>query len=761
MGKKMLINATDFEEYRVAIVENGILEDLDIETTEKEQLKGNIYKGIVVKIEPSLQAAFVDFGVGKAGFLSFSEIQPACYIADSEKNMPRRGRPRIQDVIKRGQELLVQIIRGERDTKGAALTTYISLPGRYLVLMPGSDSNGVSRKIEDEEERKKLRELIKQLNLPEGMGCIVRTAGLGRHTNELAKDLNYLLRLWNKILDEKQDRDAPSLIYQESDLVIRTIRDYFTSDIKEVLIDNKDVYAKSCEFFKAVMPRYYRLVKLYREKKPLFSKYNLEEQTEKIYERKVPLKSGGSIIIDPTEALVAIDVNSGRSIKEKSIEDTAFKTNIEAAEEIARQLRLRDLAGLIVIDFIDMKDTKHMREVERCFRNSVRKDKAKIQFSRISTFGIMELSRQRIKPSLTEGSHVLCSQCQGTGVIKSIKSLSISILRKLQSIAAKEELVQINTALPLGAASYLLNSKREALFSLEKEFDVKITIQPNPQFSLNQYSIEIQRKDKAAGSEIVSEKVKYTQDISEIAKQNTRLEVPYQDSIIQGLEDGRSIVQTGEEISTDGAEKLVCAVSLDHAPAQELTYDERINASMKSLKPPMESPYEGMKERTQRAEPDITPTSSDLLPHEKIVDAGSSQNEWSYSEEKIGPGRSMSPYLIMEALGEHYLEFIIDPSEKKAEESSPSEGHDHQSKESDVKTDRLSTDSLQSKEEVIPAASPVLEMSAVEQDISNQTISSNSKSDDESGEAKATPTRPIRKRRYYYRRRPKKSQSPG
>lgn len=354
MKKKMLINVADEEESRVAIMEDGILEEFTIEVASREQIKGNIYNGVVVKVEPSLQAAFVDYGGNRHGFLPMGEIHDSWYAGDSTNG--DRGRPRIQDVLKRNQKVLVQVAKEELGNKGASLTTYISLPGRYLVLMPGSDSGGgISRKIEDEEERKKLKETIAQLNPPPDIGIIVRTAGLNRNKTELQRDLTYLQRLWSSIQEKSKQSPAPALIYQEHDLVIRSIRDYFTPDIQEVLVDNRDVYRRARDFFQAVMPRYQGRVKLYREKAPIFAQHGLENQIEAIYTHKVELKSGGSIVIDQTEALVAIDVNSGRATREKGIEETAYKTNMEAAQEVARQLRLRDMGGLIVIDFIDMR----------------------------------------------------------------------------------------------------------------------------------------------------------------------------------------------------------------------------------------------------------------------------------------------------------------------------------------------------------------------------------------------------------------------
>lgn len=470
--KKMLINAIHPEECRVAIVEDGRLEGFDIETSAKELIKGNIYKGIVVKIEPSLQAAFVNYGPFRHGFLPMTEIQPEYYLKEKVEEL--KGRPRIQDVLSQGQELLVQVEKEERDGKGASLTTYISLPGRYLVLMPGEKKVGISRKIEDETQRERLKAILEELNPPKEMGFIIRTAGMDRSKRELAADLSYLLSLWDAILKKSRELSAPSLVFQEQDLATRAIRDYFDPDITEVLIDDLEVYKRVSSFFKAFMPRYERRVKFHRERRPIFSKFNLEDQIKTIYEMKVNLKSGGSIVINPTEALVSIDVNSGKKKGERDIEETALKTNLEAAEEIARQLRLRDLGGLIVIDFIDMRDKKNVAEVEKRLKAALKKDKAKIDMGRISRFGLLEMSRQRVKPTVSEVSYITCTYCQGRGSVRSDESLAISILRRIQAGVAKGNISYVRGTLPLDVASYLLNQKREELLRLEKEHNLKI-----------------------------------------------------------------------------------------------------------------------------------------------------------------------------------------------------------------------------------------------------------------------------------------------
>ncbi len=497
MKKQMLINVADEEESRVAIVEDGILEEFTIETASKEQIKGNIYNGVVVKVEPSLQAAFVDYGGKRHGFLPMGEIHESWYTGgDTGSNSNDRDRrPRIQDILRRNQKVIIQVTKEELGNKGASLSTYISLPGRYLVLMPGSDSTGgISRKIEDEEERKKLKEAIAQLNPPSNIGIIVRTAGLNRNKTELQRDLTYLQRLWNSIQEKSRASEAPALIYQEHDLVIRSIRDYFTPDIQEVWVDHREVYRRARDFFQAVMPRYQGRVKLYRDKKPIFAKSGLESQLEAIYSHKVELKSGGSIVIDQTEALVAIDVNSGRATREKGIEETAYKTNMEAAQEVARQLRLRDMGGLIVIDFIDMRNAKHIQEIEKALRQAVKRDKARTQVARISQFGLLELSRQRLKPTILEGNYMPCTQCSGTGLVKSPISMALLILRRLRAEVTSGTVATVKTTMPLEVATYLQNNKRREISVLEEEHQCDIQLIGDPATRQNDYDIEFVRR---------------------------------------------------------------------------------------------------------------------------------------------------------------------------------------------------------------------------------------------------------------------------
>jgi ribonuclease E len=494
MSKKMLINATHPEENRVAIVQDGILTELDIEIAGKEQTKGNIYKAVVVRVEPGLQAAFIDYGGERLGFLQMGELHPSYF--RPHENGEGKGRPRITDVLRRGQELLVQIVKEERGTKGAALTTFLSLPGRYMVFMPDSDTKGVSRKIEDEGQRRKLKEIMASLDLPSDMGYIVRTAGIGQKEEELKKDFDYLVRVHENIKAQGRQSKAPALIYKESNLMIRSIRDYFSADMDEVLVDDPKVFQEARDFFNEVMPEYARLVKLHQERRPIFSRYQIEEQIETIVRNKVPLPSGGSIVIDSTEALVAIDVNSGKMAGEQGVESTAYKTNLEAAVEVGRQLRLRDLGGLIVIDFIDMRDRKHIRDVEKALKDSLKYDKARVTVGRISQFGLMEMSRQRIKATLAEGSYLSCPHCQGSGRIKSAEAQAIAFLRKIQSGLAKGQIGRIEGEVPLEVATYLLNLKREELVEMERRHQIVLIIKGRPDFVAGQVELTFHKREK-------------------------------------------------------------------------------------------------------------------------------------------------------------------------------------------------------------------------------------------------------------------------
>lgn len=488
--KRMLFNATHQEELRVAIVDGQKLLDIDIETAGREQRKGSIYKGVITRIEPSLEACFVNYGHDRHGFLPFKEIARSYFKEGVDVRTAR-----IQDALVEGQELIIQVEKEERGNKGAALTTFISLAGRYLVLMPNNPrGGGVSRRI-DGEERQELREAMAQLDLPEGMSMIARTAGIGRTAPELEWDLKYLLRLWNAIYNAAQQYPAPVLIYQESSLVIRAIRDYFSPDITEILIDTDAIYEQAMAFMQDVMPENVSKVKRYRNAVPLFSRFQVEHQIETAYSRTVQLPSGGSIVIDHTEALVAIDVNSARSTRGTDIEETAMRTNLEAAEEAARQLRLRDLGGLIVIDFIDMEDSKNQRAVEQKLRDALHVDRARVQMGKISRFGLMELSRQRLRPSLNEGSHVTCPRCNGTGVIRDVESSALNILRLLQEEAMKENTATLYAQVPVEVATYLLNEKRTDIVKMESRMKVRVYLIPNKNLETPHHHIERVRYD--------------------------------------------------------------------------------------------------------------------------------------------------------------------------------------------------------------------------------------------------------------------------
>lgn len=474
MGRQMLINAEEPEEYRLAIVSGKKLEEFYVETTTRENTRGNIYKGVVVNIQPSLQAAFVDFGTEKNGFLQLPEIHPEYYQHEPPED---EKRVRIQEALRPGQELMVQVVKEATPTKGAFLTTYVSLPGRYLVLMPGSKHGGISRQIEDERQRQRLRQIMAELPVPDGIHLIVRTAGENRTKRDLSRDFHYLLRLWKNIKATAQKTVAPTLLYQERDLTIRAIRDYFTADIKKIRVDNKEVYKRVKDFMAVVSPRHRWWVKLYKEKRPIFAEYELENQIETIYSNRVYLKSGGFLVIDTTEALVAVDVNSGRSSREKKLGETAFKTNMEAAVEVPRQLRLRDLGGLVVIDFIDMKDRKHIRQVERTLREEFKKDRAKTEMGRISKFGLLEVSRQRLRPSVQSSSYVSCLRCSGTGVVRSTEATALTYLRKIWLELSRGKANQVRGSFSTEVADYLLNKKRAELLKLENQYAANIQIE--------------------------------------------------------------------------------------------------------------------------------------------------------------------------------------------------------------------------------------------------------------------------------------------
>jgi len=488
--KRMLFNATQQEELRVAIVDGQKLIDIDIETAGREQRKGNIYKGVITRIEPSLEACFVNYGEERHGFLPFKEVARAYF----KEGIDVRNAS-IKDALREGQEIIVQVEKEERGQKGAALTSFISLAGRYLVLMPNNPrGGGVSRRIEGE-DRQELREAMAQLEVPDGMSIIARTAGIGRDAVELQWDLNYLMQLWKAIDDAAKGNSAPLLIYLESSLVIRAIRDYFQPDIGEILIDTDDIYEQAQAFMSVVMPDNLPRVKRYQDDVPLFSRFQIEHQIETAYSRTVPLPSGGAIVIDHTEALVSVDVNSARATRGSDIEETATRTNLEAADEIARQMRLRDLGGLIVIDFIDMESSKSQRDVENRLRDALRHDRARVQMGKISKFGLMELSRQRLRPALSEGSHVTCPRCNGTGHIRDTESSALQVLRIIQEEAMKENTAAIHCQVPVEVVAFLLNEKRAEVIKIETRFKVHVLMIPNKHLETPHYKLERLRHD--------------------------------------------------------------------------------------------------------------------------------------------------------------------------------------------------------------------------------------------------------------------------
>jgi ribonuclease E len=488
MDQRMFINAVHPEECRIAIVDDGELAELEIESNVGKKAKGNVYRGRISRIEPSLQAAFVDIGTQRNGFLQINDVHSSCY----QSTPPRSGKVRIQDVLEPGQELVVQVVKEERDMKGATLTTYLSLPGRYVVIMPGSDRGGISRKISDGDQRVRLRKLARELEMPAGIGMIIRTAGLDRSLSELSRDLSLQLKLWESILVANQNAKAPSLLYKDNDLTTRVIRDYFTPEIREIVIDDPETFRQVKEFVGQVMPRYRSRVRLYEGKEPIFTVNGIDQQVQDTLMREVKLMSGGSIIIEQLEALVAIDVNSGKATDGENIEETAYKTNLEAATEVARQLRLRDLGGLIVIDFIDMVDKRHRANVERKLQDALRNDKARIELGRVSKFGLLEMSRQRLRASLASHSHIKCEHCQGSGVIKNPELVALEALRKIQAAVVVGQVAKVKARLASMPAFFLLNNKRGDIAALEANHSVQILILPDGRLRPDEYEFEME-----------------------------------------------------------------------------------------------------------------------------------------------------------------------------------------------------------------------------------------------------------------------------
>src|SRR5579859_925338 len=490
--KRILVNATQPEELRVAMVDGQKLYDLDIEVPSREQKKANVYKGRITRIEPSLEACFVDYGSERHGFLPLKEISRSYF----RPNADLSGRINIREVLQEGQEVTVQVDKEERGNKGAALTTFISLAGRFMVLMPNNPrAGGVSRRVEGD-DRDELRETMAALNVPEGMGIIIRTAGVGRSAEELQWDLDYLLQMWDAIEKASKERSAPFLIYQESNVIIRALRDYVRTDIGEILVDDEHMFQEAHTFMEKVMPQSLSKLKRYEDRVPLFTRFQIESQIEAAFGREVRLLSGGALVIDHTEALVAIDVNSSRATRGSDIEETALRTNLEAADEVARQLRLRDLGGLIVIDFIDMGPAKNQRDVEDRLRDALKMDRARVQVGKLSRFGLLEMSRQRLRPSLGESTQVICPQCNGEGRIRGIESLSLSVLRLIEEEAMKERTARVVAQLPVSVATYLLNEKRPILSAVEQRCGVNVVLVPNPHLDMPKYEIQRLRDDE-------------------------------------------------------------------------------------------------------------------------------------------------------------------------------------------------------------------------------------------------------------------------
>ena len=588
--KRMLFNATQAEELRVAIVDGQKLIDLDIESAAKEQKKSNIYKGVITRIEPSLEAAFIDYGADRHGFLPFKEVSRAYFQPGVDV-----GRATIKEALREGQELIVQVDKDERGNKGAALTTIVSLAGRYLVLMPNNPrGGGVSRRVEGD-ERAELREVMDQLQVPQGMSLIARTAAIGRNAEELQWDLNYLMQLWKAIDGAANQQKGAFLIYQEGSLVIRAIRDYFQPDIGEILIDTDDVFDQAQQFMAHVMPGTVNRIKRYRDDVPLFSRFQIEHQIESAYSRQVNLPSGGAIVIDHTEALVSVDVNSGRSTRGADIEETAFKTNLEAAEEVARQLRLRDLGGLIVIDFIDMENQRNQREVENRLRDGLRFDRARVQTGKISRFGLMELSRQRLRPALAETSYIPCPRCSGTGHIRSAESAALHILRILEEEAMKDNTAAVHTQVPVDVATFLLNEKRADIQAIELRHKVNILLIPNIHLETPQHSIIRLRHDELNQDDLQQPSYKMVDVPSEEdAKQSApgEAKAPRQEAAIKGITPAQPAPIVAEKVKAEVA-----------APASEGIF-AKIFSWFRSTPQPVVAPEPEKKPRSNNSQRD-------------------------------------------------------------------------------------------------------------------------------------------------------------
>lgn len=545
--KKILINATQPEELRVAMVDGQRLYDLDIENRTRIQKKSNIYKAKITRVEPSLEAAFVDFGADRHGFLPLKEIAREYF---SRKPKDQEGRMKIRDVVKEGTEIIVQVDKEERGNKGAALTSFISMAGRYMVLMPNNPrAGGISRRIEGD-ERSQLRDAMSGLEIPNGMGVIIRTAGVGRSTQELQWDLNYLVQLWESITEASDKCKAPELLFQESNVVIRAVRDYLRDDIDQVMIDAPEAFKQATDFVKQVMPQYENRIRMYEDNIPMFNRFQIESQIETAFQREVRLPSGGSIVIDPTEALISIDINSAKATRGSDIEDTATQTNLEAADEIARQLRLRDMGGLVVIDFIDMLATKNQRAVENRVRDALEIDRARVQVGRISRFGLLEMSRQRLRPSLGETSAIVCPRCTGQGTIRDTKSLALSILRLLEEAAIKERSAEVRAIVPVDVAAYLLNEKRAALNEIETVSKTRILVIPNPNMETPHFELQRLRDDEVTDHQS-SYKIELAVPDPDAISDSHTANIPQQQAAVQAITPAAHVPQevTAKEAS--------------------------------------------------------------------------------------------------------------------------------------------------------------------------------------------------------------------
>jgi len=613
--KRMLINATQPEELRVAIVDGQKLFNLDIETPAREQKKANIYKGKITRVEPSLEAAFIDYGSERHGFLPMKEIARSYF---SEAAQQQSGRVNIKDALKEGQEIVVQIEKEERGNKGAALTTFVSLAGRYLVLMPSNPrAGGVSRRIEGQ-DRTDLREAMSQLNIPEDMGLIVRTAGVGKNAEELQWDLDYLTQLWSAIETSAREKSAPFLIYQESDVIIRSIRDYLRADIGEIVIDDPGMFEKAQQFVQQVMPHNLKKLRTYQEEVPLFTRYQIESQIETVFAREVQLPSGGAIVIDPSEALTSIDINSARATKGADIEETALNTNLEAADEIARQLRLRDLGGLFVIDFIDMTPTRNQREVETRLKEALKQDRARVQVGRISRFGLLEMSRQRLRPSLGEASLQICPRCSGQGSIRGAESLSLSILRIVEEAAMKDSTNRIVAQLPVEVATFLLNEKRQSIVDIERRQGVDIVLVPNPHIERPNYTIERIRtqdidKDQEASSSYelvdrpeqkldvqIGERVRGEEPaVKQIAPSTPMPSRPKQEEAIPAAQPPKGLLKRMFNSLFSGSPESETATSQPATPVETTVATDNTGAS-RSRRPPRRNQARSQQEQRKR-----------------------------------------------------------------------------------------------------------------------------------------------------------------